>query len=677
MCGIAGFLGGKWSGSEEISATLARMNRVQRHRGPDRSASWISEADRIAFAHNRLAIIDVSAAGDQPMHSHSGRYVTVYNGEIYNHLAIRDELAAARAAHNWTGHSDTESLLAAIEAWGVRGAVERATGMFAFALWDKQDKTLTLARDRLGEKPLYFGHQGSDGPFLFGSELKAIAEHPAFEREVDRDALTLMLRYGYIPAPFSIYRGIRKLPAGAMLTLRDRAAEPVVEQYWSGAAIAEAGVADPLEPGDQQAIDGLEQLLEQSVAGQMIADVPLGAFLSGGVDSSAIVAIMQKLSPRPVKTFTIGFNEKGYDEAGHAKAVARHLGTDHTELYVTPAEARSVIPRLPAIYDEPFADSSQIPTHLVSALAREHVTVALSGDAGDELFGGYNRYLLTTALWDKIVRIPKPLRAAAARAMTAVPPSLWTKLGDAAAGILPKLAQVDRLGDKLHKGAPLFRSGNVAELYCGMLSLWPDPASVVIGAREPPSQATGAVPDLEGLGAVERMMALDMLGYLPDDILVKVDRAAMAVSLETRVPFLDHALVEFAWRLPFAMKVRGGETKWILRQLLYRHVPRELIERPKMGFGVPIGVWLRGPLREWAEALLEEGKLRDEGYFNPEPIRRMWAAHLNGRLNEQYRLWPILMFQSWLEAQVEGHGASARASGAGELMAQHRNSGST
>jgi asparagine synthase (glutamine-hydrolysing) len=658
MCGIAGFLGGNWSGSEQIGATLARMNQVQRHRGPDRSASWIDETNRVAFAHNRLAIIDLSGAGDQPMQSHSGRFVIVYNGEIYNHQAIRDELAATGAAQNWTGHSDTETLLAAMEAWGLRGAVERMTGMFAYAVWDKQDKALTLARDRLGEKPLYYGRQRSDGPFLFGSELKAIAEHPAFERDVDRGALTLLLRYGYIPAPFSIYRGIGKLPAGAMLTVRG-GAEPVIEHYWSGATIAEAGVADLLELGDEQAVDRLEQLLEQAVEGQMIADVPLGAFLSGGVDSSAIVAIMQKLSPRPVRTFTIGFNEKGYDEAGHAKAVARHLGTDHTELYVTPSEARSVIPRLPAIYDEPFADSSQIPTHLVSALAREHVTVALSGDAGDELFGGYNRYLLTTALWGKIGRVPKPLRAAAARAMTAIPPSLWTKFGDAAGGILPKLAKVDRLGDKLHKGAPLLRSNNVAELYGGMLSLWRDPAEIVIGATEPPSQATGAVPALDGLGPVERMMALDMMGYLPDDILVKVDRAAMAVSLETRVPFLDHALVEFAWRLPFAMKVRGGETKWILRQLLYRHVPRELIERPKMGFGVPIGVWLRGSLRDWAEALLDERRLREEGYFNPEPIRRMWAAHLKDSVNEQYRLWPILMFQSWLEAQAEGHGASA------------------
>jgi asparagine synthase (glutamine-hydrolysing) len=653
MCGIAGFLGGRWPGPADTAAILARMSHNLRHRGPDRSAMWIGEQDRIGFAHDRLAIIDLSAAGDQPMHSHSGRFVIIYNGEIYNHSDIRDELAASGGACNWSGHSDTETLLAAIEAWGVRGALERATGMFAFALWDRHEKALTLARDRLGEKPLYYGRQGGcDAPFLFGSELKALAEHPAFERDIDRQALTLLLRYGYIPAPFSIYRGIAKLPAGAILTLHQDAADPVIEHYWSGAAVAEAGLADPLRLDDETAIDRLEQLLERAVGGQMIADVPLGAFLSGGVDSSTIVAVMQKLSARPVRTFTIGFREKGFDEAAHAKAVARHLGTDHTELYVTPDEARAVIPKLPAIYDEPFADASQIPTHLVSALARRHVTVALSGDAGDELFGGYNRYLLTNALWGKIARVPRPLRTVAARALTTISPSAWTRFGEAASGLLPKLAQVDRLGDKVHKGSPLLGSANVAELYGGMLSLWRDPAAVVIGAREPPSQATGAVPALEGLGSVERMMALDLLGYLPDDILVKVDRAAMAVSLETRVPFLDHALVEFAWRLPFELKVRGGETKWILRQLLYRHVPRALIERPKMGFGVPIGKWLRGPLRDWAEALLDERRLHDEGYFRPEPIRRMWDAHLSGSLNEQYRLWPILMFQSWLEANA-------------------------
>ena len=658
MCGFAGFVGGKWGKSADVAAILAKMNRSIEHRGPDHSDIWIDESGKVAFAHNRLAILDLSPAGNQPMASPSGRYVIIYNGEIYNHQEVRDELDGAGLAPNWKGHSDTETLLAAIDSWGVQGALERSSGMFAFALWDKAERMLILARDRLGEKPLYYGRQHEGAPFLFGSELKALAQHPQFQGDLDRRALTTLLRYSYIPAPFSIYRGIRKLPSGTILTLRERATEPSVEQYWSGSGVAEAGAADPLQIGDEEAVDALEAQLETAIGRQMIADVPLGAFLSGGVDSSAVVALMQKLSSRPVKTFTIGFNEESFNEAEHAKAVAAHLGTDHTELYVTPAEARAVIPKLPQIYDEPFADPSQIPTHLVSALARKHVTVSLSGDAGDELFGGYNRYVLTSQLWGKISPIPRPLRAVAARALTAVPPSAWTKFGETAAGVLPKIARVNRLGDKIHKGAPLLRSESVAGLYGGMISLWRDPEAVVIDAEEPPTQATGSAPPLTGLSGIERMMALDMLGYLPDDILVKVDRAAMAVSLETRVPFLDHHVVEFAWRLPFGMKIRNGESKWILRQLLYRHVPKALIERPKMGFGVPIGDWLRGPLRGWAEELLDERRLREEGFMRPEPIRRMWQAHLSGTVDEQYRLWSVLMFQSWLEANAGGAGSN-------------------
>jgi len=653
MCGIAGFVGGEWRSGPAAAEIAAGMARSIRYRGPDHSDLWIDRDSRVALAFNRLAILDLSPAGYQPMHSASGRYVIVFNGEVYNHQNLRDELAATGISCNWRGHSDTESLLAAIETWGIKGALTRATGMFAFALWDKRDKALTLARDRLGEKPLYYGRSRSGGPFLFGSELKALAQHPDFRSEIDRQALTLLLRYNYIPAPFSIYRGIAKLLPGTLLTLTSTSSEPRIEEYWSGAKAAEAGVADPLNLSPEAATDELERHLEAAISQQMIADVPLGAFLSGGVDSSTVVALMQKLSSRRVKTFTIGFHEKSYNEAEHAKAVARHLGTDHTELYVTPDEARGVIPRLPQIYDEPFADSSQIPTHLVSTLARQHVTVALSGDGGDELFGGYTRYLLTAGLWAKISGIPGPLRAAAARAITAVPPAAWNRLGQATAGVLPKMLRFDRLGDKVHKGAPLLRSQSVADLYGGMLSLWRKPEAVVIGASEPPSQATGAAPQLKGLGEIERMMALDMLGYLPDDILAKVDRAAMAVSLETRVPYLDHHVVEFAWRLPLGLKVRGDETKWILRQLLYRHVPRKLIERPKMGFGVPIDSWLRGPLRDWAAALLDERRLREEGYFRPEPICRAWNAHLSGRIDEQYRLWTVLMFQSWLEANSE------------------------
>jgi asparagine synthase (glutamine-hydrolysing) len=530
--------------------------------------------------------------------------------------------------------------------------------MFAFAVWDKAERTLTLARDRFGEKPLYYGRQFPGAPFLFGSELKALAVHPQFRRRIDRYAICLLLRYNYIPAPFSIWDGIRKLPPGTILTLRDGVSDPIVEEYWSAAAVAKAGIANPLRISESEAVERLEKQLEAAIAQQVIADVPLGAFLSGGIDSSIVVALMQKLSSRPVRTFTIGFNEPEYNEAEHAKAVASHLGTEHTELYVTSAEAQAVIPKLPYIYDEPFADSSQIPTYLVSSLARQHVTVSLSGDGGDELFAGYDRYVFTSELWRKISIVPKSLRATLARAITMLPPSAWTAFGDTSAPILPRLARTERLGDKLHKGAPLLSSQSLEDLYAGILTLWRDVDSVVIGSKDTSSDPQ---PRLANLAGIEHMMAFDTLRYLPDDILVKVDRAAMAVSLETRVPFLDHQLAEFAWRLPLGMKIHEGKTKWILRQLLHRYVPERLVERPKMGFGVPIGEWLRGPLRSWAEALLDQRRLEREGYFHPEPIVRMWRNHLSGTVNEQFRLWGILMFQSWLEADRGAELASRRA----------------
>jgi asparagine synthase (glutamine-hydrolysing) len=641
MCGIAGFLGGK--ADREI---VTRMTRALAHRGPDDEGIWLDPEAGIALGHRRLSIVDLSPAGHQPMHSPAGRYVITLNGEIYNYEELRRELTA-----EWRGHSDTEVLLAGFDAWGIAGTLKRASGMFALAVWDRQDRTLTLARDRLGEKPLYYGRQhGTRGPFLFASELKALRQHPDFDPEIDREALGLFTRYLDVPAPRSIYRGISKLLPGTTLTLRDGATEPVIEQYWSGAEVARSGVAEPLGLGDKAAADALEQVLERAVGRQMMADVPLGAFLSGGVDSSTVVAVMQKLSSRPVKTFTIGFHEKDYNEAEHAEAVARHLGTDHTELYVTPGEAMDVIPRLPAMYDEPFADSSQIPTHLISALARRHVTVALSGDGGDELFGGYDRYLITAGLWNKIARVPMPLRAALARGLTMVPASAWSRFGETAGGLLPRAVRLRRLGDKVHKGAAMMCSGSLDELYDGMLSLWRDPGAFVIGASAGSVPALNDNSELEGLGGVERMMAQDMLGYLANDILVKVDRAAMAVSLETRVPLLDPEVVEFAWRLPMNLKIRGGTTKWLLRQVLYRHVPPSLIDRPKMGFGVPLDSWMRGPLRDWAEALLDERRLREEGFFHPQPIREAWAEHLRGRSN-QHKLWTILMFESWLEAQ--------------------------
>jgi asparagine synthase (glutamine-hydrolysing) len=647
MCGIAGFVGGEWASAREVASVLDRMNVAIRHRGPDNSDIWMDPDARVAFAHDRLAIIDRSPAGNQPMQSPSGRWVTSYNGEIYNHQEIRDQLQQAGLGHPWKGHSDTETLLAAIDAWGVRKALQRCKGMFALALWDRSERKLVLARDRVGEKPLYYGRQEAAGPFLFGSELKALREHPQFRADIDRDAVALLLRHNYIPAPFSIYRGIRKVPPGCILSLADSSSEPVIEHYWSGADVAEAGLANPLDVSDDEAVDLLEERLGAAISGQMIADVPLGAFLSGGIDSSTVVALMQRLSTRPVKTFTIGFHEAAFNEAGHAKAVAAHLGTEHTELYVTAAQARDVIPRLPRIYDEPFADSSQIPTHLVAELARQHVTVALSGDAGDELFGGYDRYLVASGLWRKMSGVPRPLRAVAAKAATAVPAGVWTRFGNSAGSVLPKLLQMKRLGDKVHRGAALLHSESDADLYDGLLSLWRDPASVVIGAGGDPGASAALLP--AGLHGIDRMMATDMLGYLPDDILVKVDRAAMAVSLETRAPFLDRDVVEFAWRLPFRMKIRDGETKWVVRRLLDRLVPKELIERPKMGFGVPVGEWLRGPLRDWAEALLDPRRLREGGFFRPEPIEQLWQAHLRGTFDEQYRLWGILMFQSWLE----------------------------
>ncbi|MDP8993373.1 MAG: asparagine synthase (glutamine-hydrolyzing) [Pseudomonadota bacterium] len=653
MCGFVGFIGGDaFRGSK--AALLARsMGARIHHRGPDHSAEWIDNEDAVALAHKRLAIVDLSTSGEQPMLSASGRYVIIYNGELYNHMELRRELEESGHAVDWRGHSDTETLLAAIERWGMEGALTRSIGMFALALWDRQDKELTLARDRLGEKPLYYGWQGrgSDASFLFGSELKALAAHLAFEADIDRDAVAVFMRHNYIPAPYSIYRGIQKLLPGTFATLRRGERELRHDVYWSGADVAEAGIANPVSRSAEEVVEELEKLLLSAVGQQMMADVPLGAFLSGGVDSSLIVSLMQAQSSRPVQTFSIGFNEEGYNEAVHARAVASHLGTDHTELYVSPKQAMAVIPRLPEIYDEPFADSSQIPTHLVSELARRHVTVSLSGDGGDELFGGYNRYTLTNKFWKSISAIPRPLRGAVARGIVAIPPSKWDSAAKMLRPILPKVAQLRLVGDKAHKGAAVLASRSATDIYRGVVSHWRNPEEIVLGGREPATRLTGFMPRLEGLNEIERMMALDMLSYLPDDILVKVDRAAMAVSLETRVPFLDHRVVEFAWKLPLHYKIRAGVAKWPLRQILYKHVPKALVERPKMGFGVPIDSWLRGPLRGWAEELLDERRLREEGYLDPGPIRRMWNAHQGAEVNMQYSLWDVLMFQAWMEAQ--------------------------
>jgi len=652
MCGFVGFLGGNGkSRMADNQGMLKRMTDTIVTRGPDDAGAWNDPEQQIGLGHRRLAIVDLSPAGHQPMPSASGRYVIAFNGEIYNHMLLRAELQAAGKAPAWRGHSDTETLLAGFDAWGIEGTTKRAIGMFAFAIWDREQNELVLGRDRLGEKPLYYGWQGkgADAVFLFGSELKALRAHPAFENRIDRGALALQLRHNYIPAPYSIYEGIAKLPPASLLTISLSAPEPKIQAYWSAAAVAEAGVREPFTGTPEQAVDALEALLKDAIGQQMMADVPLGAFLSGGVDSSTVVALMQAQSTRPVKTFSIGFHEDEFNEAEHAKSVAAHLGTEHTELYVTAEQAMAVIPRLPTLYDEPFADSSQIPTFLVSQLARQKVTVSLSGDAGDELFCGYNRYQMTEKMWSNIAAAPVPLRKVAARSLTALSPDTWNRLAGGVRRISGGAPRYANVGDKIHKGAAVLSSKSIDELYLNLVSFWRDPATVVIGAKLPPTLLDGKAPSLDKLSGVERMMAMDMLTYLPDDILCKVDRAAMGVSLETRVPFLDHRVVEFAWRLPQSLKLRDGKSKWVLREVLFRHVPRALIERPKMGFGVPIGQWLRGPLRDWAEALLDEERLREEGFFHPARIREKWTEHLSGQRNWEHQLWNVLMFQLWYQ----------------------------
>lgn len=646
MCGIAGFLlrAASVDGSSALHSKARAMANTIIHRGPDDGDVWVDAAYGVALTHRRLSILDLSPAGHQPMHSVSQRFVMAFNGEIYNHLDLRTELPE----RVWRGHSDTETVLAAIDCWGLEATLPRLLGMFAIALWDRERHELTLVRDRFGEKPLFYGWQGAS--FLFGSELKSLVVNPAWRGEVNRDALALFMRYGYVPLPLSIWKGVAKLPPGSFLKLPVDTPEGVLPApacYWRALDATNAGIRKDLH--ERSAADELDQQLRQTIAGQMVADVPLGAFLSGGVDSSTVVALMQTQSTRPIKTFAIGFAEGDYNEAEYAKAVAAHLGTEHTELYVSAADAMAVIPLLPDIYDEPFGDVSQIPTHLVAVLARKHVTVSLSGDGADEIFGGYNRYTLGRSLWRGMRRLPLGLRQLAAQGITAVSPAGWDGFGR----LLPCRFRQPMVGDRAHKLASIMTAVSMNDVYRWLVSQERNPESIVVADRE--SQSGGELwadhemHHLQRADFSERMMFNDLVGYLTDDILCKVDRAAMAASLETRMPFLDHRLAEFAWQLPLNMKIRDGQGKWLLRQVLYRYVPKTLIERPKQGFGVPIDAWLRGPLREWAENLLDEPRLRREGYFHPEPIREKWEEHLSGRRNWQYWLWNVLMFQAWQE----------------------------
>jgi asparagine synthase (glutamine-hydrolysing) len=735
MCGIAGLIRPIDINDDSLDKVVGCMADAIQYRGPDDAGTWADVQSGIALGHRRLAIVDLSAAGHQPMHSDRGRYVMVFNGEVYNHMVLRAELEAmdcraslamtepgdglppdARTNGGWRGHSDTETLLAGFEAWGIEATLKKAVGMFAIALWDTQDKTLHLARDRFGEKPLYYGWvgQGADRAFVFGSELKALRAYPGFDNAVCREALAQYMRYMYVPAPLSIYQGIYKLEPGCLLSVtglprrcaprndatsanshdgptangHDGASELTcapgdesavhIRRWWSMADAVQAGLQNPIND-EAEAIAALETQLQEAVRLQSLADVPLGAFLSGGVDSSLIVALMQQQAKKdgagPVKTFTVGFEEAGFDESPHAKAVAQHLGTEHSELFVTAAQAQAVIPLLPQMYDEPFADSSQIPTHLVCRAARQQVTVALSGDAGDELFGGYNRYFWGPRIWSRLAWMPYAVRRLLGWGIAAVPVKAWDALAKPINALLPGAKGIARVGDKAHKLAVRLRNvRSMDDLYVSLVTEWQDPGAVVkrdAGGTGLPRSArnddasglpcfarkddVGGLPrdsrndDIAGLGDAERMMFKDSITYLPDDILCKVDRAAMATSLETRVPFLDHRVAELAWRLPMRMKIRGNEGKWALRQVLYKHVPRELIERPKAGFSIPVGVWLRGPLRLWAEELLDAERLEREGYLHTATVQKLWQEHLSGRFDWTAKLWSVLMFQAWLK----------------------------
>lgn len=649
MCGIAGFYATKpVPGATEV---LRRMNDTLAHRGPDAQGQWLDAAQGVALAHRRLAIVDLTEEGRQPMRSASGRYIIVFNGEIYNFLRIRADLE--KLGHQFRGHSDTEVMLAAVEEWGLEPSLQRFIGMFAFALWDSVQAELTLVRDRLGKKPLYYSL--TNGTLVFGSEIKALRAFPGFDASIDRQALTLFLRFNYVPAPRTIHAAVSKLEAAHLVRFAVRV-HSVVELerrcFWNAAEVQSAASADPLLASPDEVTSQLDELLRDAVRLRMIADVPLGAFLSGGIDSSLIVALMQTLSSRPVRTFTIGFNEDKYNEAHYARAVARHLGTDHTEVYLTAKETLAVIPRLPLMYDEPFADASQIPTALVCTMARQHVTVALSGDGGDEAFGGYSRYAQARDICSRSSRAPAWLLRTLSQGMSRVPAPAWEAVAALARPIASGKLRADGFSYRILRLADRLRCATPQHLYRHLMSYWLAPMKLVVDGREPDT-ALGDARKKEDLDQfVDQMMLLDTLTYLPDDILVKVDRASMAVALEVRAPLLDHRVLEFAWRVPLALKLHDGRGKIVLRKLLSRYLPEELFERPKTGFAVPIYQWLRGPLRDWAESLLDARRLEREGYLRSKPIRKVWETLLAGQSEWVYGgelLWSVLMFQGWLE----------------------------
>jgi asparagine synthase (glutamine-hydrolysing) len=661
MCGILGIFGDAHGCdlmrvAEDMVASLV-------HRGPDDVGIWRDDEAQVALGHRRLSVLDLSHEGHQPILSKDDRYVMVFNGEVYNHQLLKVELQSEEEV-NWRGHSDTEVMLEAIARWGIKRALSKFIGMFAIALFDRRESKLHLIRDRIGEKPLYYGWCA--GAFIFGSELKALRKYPGFSGDIDRNVLALYLRHMEVPDPFTIYQRIYKVQPGCMVSLDLGSARnypngvtphaPLsinglsLSRWWSLHEVVESSQRS-LITNEPEALELLEFRLRDSVRLQSLADVPLGAFLSGGIDSSLIAALMQSESNSPINTFTMGFQDKKYNEAEHARKVASHLGTKHVELYVTAKDALDLIPQLPHLYDEPFADSSQIPTYLLCSQAKKYLTVALSGDAGDELFGGYNRYFWVRKVWSKVSWLPNGTRQLFAKAILSLPVHYWDTVYSMIRCLLPSSSELSFAGQKLHNLAErLVNIKNEDELFFNLVSEWSNPDKVVKGACEPVTLLTNptdwpALPDVE-----HRMMYLDAMTYLPNDILVKVDRAAMSTSLETRTPFLDHRLVELAWQLPLSMKLRNNQGKWALRQILYKYVPRELIERPKQGFGVPLGEWLRGPLREWAEELISEERLRREGYFNPGPIRSKWLEHLSGVRNWEHSLWTILMFQAWLES---------------------------